>query len=726
VPAVLIVLFLYYLGGPEYTLTRPYGQPPVEQPKAPTSEHATDLKVDAQPHHESAAKASPIPATTTRTSAAAAVTTPTSSSAHKQPTKTYNAAALATGKHPIDNLIREADEVFNEKLKRESHSLEDAAAEYRKRRGRHPPPGFKEWYEFAKEKKAIIVEDFWDQIYHDLEPFWGLDPERIRKDAWDFEMRISIRDKKAATGSDWFWTQIWLKLIQTIEHLLPDMDLALNAMDEPRVIAPWEEIDKLMTEAHKTRTMKDPESVVATFSTLFDPKSGPEKEITTPKKTWVEKNKGKMASPTPEWTVSDIPVAANPTEKPYWMLARAGCPPDSLARTADTIHNFDVHPRITNALAAPHTRDGYVSNYTLSTDICHQPDLQGLNGMFVEPLSISSTDAFFPLFGGSKLSVNNEILLPAPMYWNEEERFMGAEGAAIPWEEKKDGVIWRGVATGGRNRETNWKAFQRHRFVAMNNGTKLNLAQTWKQQPANFDLPSSAYGLKALEENKMGEWVKEWADVAFVDLACSPDGDKGPAPAIRCNYTDPEFDVLPGMKMAEQFKFKYLPDIDGNSFSGRYLGFLRSTSLPIKSTVWREWHDSRLTAWKHFVPMDNRYTEWWGIMEYFLGYGKETKGHDEVAEAIAMQGREWADKALRKEDMQVYVLRLLLEYARLSDEKRESMGFVEDLLKKDGTGDSSSSDAAAKTDSSIEEFEGGLNKDDGEEDDEEAVGDPSA
>lgn len=382
----------------------------------------------------------------------------------------------------------------------------------------------------------------------------------------------------------------------------------------------------------------------------------------------------------------------------YWAIARRGCPPDSLARTSSLMTDFDRRPTISNNFAAAHTEKGYVSNYTLSTLVCHQPDLQGLNGIFVEPLSVSATDTLFPMFGGSKLAVNNEILLPAPMYWNEEERFMGDAGADVPWAEKKDGVIWRGVATGGKNRETNWRAFQRHRFVAMNNATKLERAVSWTELPENFDLPPSEYGLKAQQDGKLSDWVKGWSNVSFVDLFCTPKPEKG----LGCNYTDPHYTVTAGMKMADQFYYKYLPDIDGNSFSGRYLGFLRSTSLPIKATVWREWHDSRLTAWKHFVPMDNRYSDWFGIMEYFVGYGDKVKGHDQVAEAIAMAGKEWADKALRKEDMQVYVLRLLLEYARLSADDREVMGWVGDLVSKTAGAAGSSPQQAATDEIDIE------------------------
>ncbi|KAJ3472708.1 hypothetical protein NLG97_g10775 [Lecanicillium saksenae] len=54
--------------------------------------------------------------------------------------------------------------------------------------------------------------------------------------------------------------------------------------------------------------------------------------------------------------------------------------------------------------------------------------------------------------------------------------------------------------------------------------------------------------------------------------------------------------------------------------------------------------------------------------------------HDTAAEKIATDGRDWADRVLRKDDMEVYVLRLLLEYARLLDDRRESMGWVQDVL----------------------------------------------
>ncbi|KAK8096258.1 hypothetical protein PG999_014280 [Apiospora kogelbergensis] len=554
--------------------------------------------------------------------------------------------------HPIDSLIKVAETQFNDAMAKESHTLEEAAKAYRARRGRHPPPGFKAWYEFAKDKKAIVVEDFWDQIYNDLNPFWGLDARRIRKEAWDYEMTINIRNGNASAESDWFWTQIWLSMIKTVEKHLPDMDIALNPMDEPRLVVPWEDINRYVQKEQESRVLVPPKDVVSDF--LKRPEPGTDRRPSTRNKKWE-------------------------STEPYWLIARRGCHPQSPARLAGTVRSFDKTPAFVPANASPHQYRGYTSNFSLSTEFCHQPDLQGLQGIFIKPLSTSATKVLFPMFGGSKLAVNNEILLPAPMYWKEEERFTGDGYQGGLWADKMDGVIWRGVATGGRNKENNWKSFQRHRFVAMNNGTKLARAEAEVEAPVNFAMPLPEYKLAAQKDQKLGQWVRETTDVAFTELMCDDKLEKAKEWG-HCVYTDPHFSIELGQPLSYQFDFKYLPDIDGNSFSGRYLGFLRSTSLPIKSTMFREWHDSRLYAWKHFVPMDARFGDYYGILEYFMGYGDKVKAHDAEAERIATAGKEWAEKVLRKEDMQVYVLRLLLEYARVSDDRRDTMGWVEDLL----------------------------------------------
>lgn len=616
--------------------------------------------------------------------------------------------------HPIDGLIRAADQEFKQKIAKRTHTVKDAAAAYRKRRGRHPPPGFDRWFEYARVNDAVIVEDFWDQIYHDMEPFWALDPAVMRKDARQSEMIIQVRDGKALTESTWFWAVIWVQMVQSIEHMLPDMDIALNPMDEPRIVVPWEEMQGFIKKAAKTRKMASPKKVVSAFAKLPPPGEETDQDVVTPEQDWEEKESMFFRYD----LLTRLGLLLTQFTEHYWLIARRGCPPNSPARTAEVVTDFSKPPEIASSFSLEHMRSGYVANYTLSTIFCHQPDLQALEGIFVEPISTKATRTLFPLFGGSKLAVNNEILLPAPMYWEGDERFTGRGGASTPWASKTPTAVWRGVATGGRNRASNWRAFQRHRFVAMSNGTKLSLAESGAEQPANFALPDKRYGLSAQQHAQtgpstslLGEWTSSWSNIGFTDLMCDPSTFPPPSEPdtpnpVTCEYTTPHFAIAEGVPMADQFRHKILPDIDGNSFSGRYLGFLRSTSLPVKATLWREWHDSRLVAWRHFVPMDNRFGDWWGIVEYFLGGVKTTtsggsssstdgkggadrvggggggarEGRDDMAEKIAMEGREWAERVLRREDMLVYVFRLLLEYARVVDERREVMGWVEDLL----------------------------------------------
>lgn len=96
-------------------------------------------------------------------------------------------------------------------------------------------------------------------------------------------MRIQIRDGKASTSSDWFWIKIWLSMIKTVEHLLPDMELAVSPMDEPRLVVPWEDMDVYMKKAAKTRRIADVRSVVSDFST---PEASGEEHSDMPPAHW--------------------------------------------------------------------------------------------------------------------------------------------------------------------------------------------------------------------------------------------------------------------------------------------------------------------------------------------------------------------------------------------------------------------------------------------------------
>jgi hypothetical protein len=74
-------------------------------------------------------------------------------------------------RYPINDLIAKADSEYERLLGNQNTGLAQAAQAYRSRRGRHPPPSFDRWVAFAEAHDCLIIEDMFDCIYHDLNPF---------------------------------------------------------------------------------------------------------------------------------------------------------------------------------------------------------------------------------------------------------------------------------------------------------------------------------------------------------------------------------------------------------------------------------------------------------------------------------------------------------------------------------------------------------------------------
>lgn len=277
--AVIFFVALFYYFDPRYP-REPLTQLQPEKPKQPPQipDPVAPAKVDDAGKPTAQAETTPIPPKADQASSAAK---PPSSA----DTKVEGGIDPSKG-HPIDSLIKEADETFDKLLEKETKTLPAAAKAYRERRGRHPPPGFDAWFQFAQDRKAVIVEDFFDQIYHDLKPFWGLEPSRIRKEAAEWEMVIKVRKGRATRVSDWFWTIHWTNMLKTIEHLLPDMDIALNPMDEPRMVVPFEDMEQHLRDAALTEGMPEPKKVMNTFQALPSNKKELDRNVKVKSKHW--------------------------------------------------------------------------------------------------------------------------------------------------------------------------------------------------------------------------------------------------------------------------------------------------------------------------------------------------------------------------------------------------------------------------------------------------------
>lgn len=577
--------------------------------------------------------------------------------------------------HPIDLLIYEASIQHNAYLNMTSPrgTLSDAVRNYQNRYHRNPPPGFDVWWEFATNRSTLIMDEY-DQIHNDLLPFYSVSPGDLRQLTWEIASNqwneasgVTIRNGTARPQDNVIPTHRWMlegaaELINSFAIHLPDMDLVFNINDEPRVSAPYaqlEEYRKIGQQAAQTGTQ---------------PFSSNRAEGWRPESTDFEPHSFRAAS----------------FRQHFLEFGSVGCDPESPARRKPSLGRSRADLCVD--CAAVHSLGQFVSNWTRAADICHQPDMANLHGFYMSPAAFKPAYALKPVFSQSKPTGFNDILYPSA--WNYMDKVMynpsaqrGQPGEedfrpAFPdpaFKDKTPSLFWRGstsegVSGGGGQ----WRGMTRQRLIhLMNNGT------SHPHDDALVLLPHPRFQGKWQYTKIPGDKMRNLGlstDVHTVDHIARCGDDR----LLDCKDQEREFVPVGPSDFQAHWTYKYLFDLDGAGFSGRFLPFLQSRSLPFKSALFREWYDSRITAWRHFVPQDLRLHSVWSTLAYFAGVdgtlpdGKKIQwaGHDREAEMIAEEGRAWAARVLRKEDMEVYFFRLLLEWGRMTDDNRENLGFV--------------------------------------------------
>lgn len=524
--------------------------------------------------------------------------------------------------HPIHQLVGEAEGDFQTVRARQSRSLSDAVAEYRRRYKLPPPPNFDVWYNFAKKRGVELIDEY-DTIYHQLLPFWALEPAVIRertREAIGFDnalIAVMIRNGKVTKiegGGDMYeWhreaTPIMLK---NFLKYLPDMDLPFNIHDEPRVVMQHDDL------LHHVKVAKDDNM----------PKAYNNQAL---RNTW---------SPRPEDLGEGVRIKEYKTTRfnrfahqPTWSESRLSCSPDSSARVCLN----DSCPDNTKAYS--NLPLGFIHNTTAFSDICNSPSMEKSFGFFDRPNAFDVTHELFPIFSQSKISSFQDILYPSPWYFMGRVKYEPERDK--PWEEKAATMYWRGSTTGGFSRDGGWRRQHRQRFL-----TKIQPLNT--ARILELDNSTTTETVWRTKEISVQD-VAHYFDVKFTYIGQCDPGD--------CDAQQEYFGTVEPVNMFDALASKFLLDIDGNAFSGRYYAWLLSKSLVYKLAVFREWHDEWLRPWVHYVPLGLLGDEYAESVRYF---DQEESGKVE-GKKIAEQGKDWAQKVLRNEDLEVWYFRLLLE-----------------------------------------------------------------
>ncbi|EPS41524.1 hypothetical protein H072_4583 [Dactylellina haptotyla CBS 200.50] len=527
--------------------------------------------------------------------------------------------------HPIAHLMEHGSNEFAAMKQRQSTSLRDAVRNYKKRYGMPPPPNFDKWYEFAVSRKSFLIDEY-DTIFHQIQPFWGMPPKMIRERAREVLgfpqafIKMSLRNGKVSEiedGEEW-QRDATVGMLNNFKQWIPDMDLAFNTHDEPRIIVPTEEMSVSIKRAKNVRRAENPKNVFTGFPAE-------------------ERHK------IPPVQYSRFNEFAH---QAIWGNSKLSCQPETPARDLleempDAIERYSLPP-------IP-----FITNRTASTDVCLQPSVRHRHGFFQRPNAYHVSHNLFPVFSQSKVSCYNDLIYPSPWYWAGKVSY--DEDKDVSWGKKKDLLYWRGSTTGGFSRNGGWRQQHRQRVVSHLNG--------FNETSQIFELENNDQKTIWRVKTDKRSNFKSSIDVKFSHIGQCDEKD--------CDEQREFFKPSDMVDQQDAWGYKYLLDMDGNAFSGRFYAFLLSNSAVFKMALFREWHEEWLVPWVHYIPLSLDMSESIETLRYFT---KEKEGMEGIRR-IAEQGRYWAKKVLRKEDFEVWFFRLLLEYGRVIDDNRDKIGF---------------------------------------------------
>ncbi|KAJ4145599.1 hypothetical protein LMH87_004445 [Akanthomyces muscarius] len=287
----------------------------------------------------------------------------------------------------------------------------------------------------------------------------------------------------------------------------------------------------------------------------------------------------------------------------------------------------------------------FIKDAASAMDICRHPEYEHLHGLFLNPVSFRLTEAMVPILSTGAPSTMGDILMPSPAYMEAE--FVYDSALEPDFYKKINNLYWAGSTSGAFANDGGWRSYHRQRFVqfAQNLGREQYYYLEEKDDTVER-VPSSFLNGRLY-------------DVAFTRIfQCI---------TRQCREQRAFFPPGAWADKDAALKSRLVFDLDGNGISGRYYKLLASKSLPLKQTLFREWHDERLIPWVHYVPVSQSLEE----LPELVMYLTTTASGQKKAKEMADKGREWYGKAMRKEDMAIYVYRLMLELARLQDPNRQ-------------------------------------------------------
>lgn len=309
-------------------------------------------------------------------------------------------------------------------------------------------------------------------------------------------------------------------------------------------------------------------------------------------------------------------------------------------------------------------------------DICQHPEAMHLHG-FTTAIGTNLAN-LVPLFTFAKTNVHSDVLAtPLEQY---SDTYIGYDPE---WEDKTiNKLLWRGSTTGAEFRkDVEWKLSQRARLHFLGHETQGKKHVLWADKRESR---------MRVSDFEIADLNREYMDVSFSGHPVQCDDE-------TCALMDRIIEFAPTMGLDDSYQYKFLMDVDGNGWSGRFHRLMSTKSIVLKSTVrsilplnydmaegihlqiFPEWYSERIMPWVQcvlresrsstfftdflflsYVPIKVDYSDLYDVMTFFIGTPDGRGSHDDLAAKLAAQGKEYARTMWRKEDMASYMFRLIL------------------------------------------------------------------
>ncbi|KAL9477578.1 hypothetical protein ACSS6W_007419 [Trichoderma asperelloides] len=271
-----------------------------------------------------------------------------------------------------------------------------------------PPPGFEEWFNYAKSHNSKIIDDF-DVIYESIMPLWNYTGKQINQAIKDVQVysgnelwKCKFSGQTSSTKCVHNWrsndrhvSKLFNQLMGGVSGL-PDVDFLVNHLDEPRVIFPRNHEQSNHVSGIKLKSL---------------------------------------------------------SRTPTWSSLTQHCDPVGVQSTTNAT------PPI-NSFGLPFIQDGRSSK-----DICKHPSYRQMHGLLMSPTSFQLLEGIVPILSTGSLSTMGDILFPSPAYIESE--FIYNETFDLDWSQKRNKVYWAGSTSGAYATDKQWKNYHRHRFVTL-------------------------------------------------------------------------------------------------------------------------------------------------------------------------------------------------------------------------------------------------------------------